>query len=133
MDTVSPETRSRIMAAVRTRHTAPERIVRSLIHGLGLRFVLHDRRLVGTPDIVLPRHCVVIFVHGCFWHGHKCPRGKLPNTRREFWSEKIEANCRRDRRAIRRLRRSGWRVMTVWECETKEPARLVRRLEKFFA
>lgn len=121
------------MAAVRARHTAPERIVRSLIHGLGLRFVLHDRRLVGTPDIVLPRHCAVIFVNGCFWHGHKCSRGKLPNTRLEFWSEKIEANQRRDRRAIRRLRREGWRVLTVWECETKQPTRLIRRLEKFFA
>ena len=128
MDTVTLETRSRMMAAVRTRDTKPEREVRSLMHGLGLRFRLHDRRLAGTPDIVLRRHRTVVFVHGCFWHGHRCPRGRLPNTRRDFWEAKVNSNRKRDRLAAAKLRREGWRVLTVWECEVKRPDALKRRL-----
>jgi len=132
-DRVSSAQRSRNMAAVRVAGTAPERAVRSLLHRLGLRFRLHQKLLPGTPDIVLKRHSTVVFVHGCFWHGHDCPRGKLPATRREFWLPKLRRNKERDLQNEKRLRALGWRVLTVWECELRNPARVRRRLVKAFA
>lgn len=132
MDKVTQSTRSRMMAAVRNRDTAPERQVRSMLHAAGLRFRLHDRSLPGTPDIVLKRHATVIMVNGCFWHGHQCPRGKLPTTRTDFWSKKQMANRRRDAKAIRRLRTLGWRVLVIWECKIREKGELARTLEKAF-
>ena len=130
MDTVTLETRSRMMAAVRTRDTKPEREVRSLMHGLGLRFRLHDRRLAGTPDIVLRRHRTVVFVHGCFWHGHVCKRDKMPKSHTVYWTEKIEANRRRDARKRRAITALGWKVVIVWECELKRPEKLAEKLQK---
>lgn len=131
-DRITEEQRRRNMAAVRSTDTMPERAVRSILHKLGLRFRLHQRALPGTPDIVLTRHKSVVFVHGCFWHGHDCPRGKVPSTRTEFWLPKLQRNCERDRANAASLRTLGWRVVTVWECELGEPRRLVRRLARAF-
>lgn len=117
MDVFSRAARSRIMAAVKSRNTTPELAVRSLVHRLGYRFRLHDARLPGSPDLVLPRHRAAIFVHGCFWHGHRCRRGRrVPQTNRAYWLQKRRRNQERDARAIRALRRRGWRVLVVWEC-----------------
>lgn len=129
-DRVTKEQRGRNMAAVRSSNTTPEVAVRSILHRLGLRFRLHQRTLPGTPDIVLKRHETVVFVHGCFWHGHDCPRGKVPAVRPEFWVPKLERNRERDHAAATSLRKRGWRVLTVWECELREPTRLARRLER---
>lgn len=131
-DRVSREQRSRNMAAVRSMDTRPERAVRSILHALGLRFRLHADALPGKPDIVLKRHGAVVLVHGCFWHGHDCRKGKAPDTRREFWLPKLGRNRERDRAAETALRALGWRVLTVWECELLEPDRLAKRLAKEF-
>lgn len=131
-DRASREQRSRNMAAVRSSDTGPERAVRSILHRLGLRFRLHQKALPGTPDIVLKRHATVVFVHGCFWHGHNCPRGKPPATRPEFWIPKLQRNRVRDMDNAKRLRAQGWRVLTVWECELRKPDRLSKRLAKAF-
>ena len=132
VDRFSIQERSRIMARVKGRDTAPERIVRSLVHRLGFRFRLHVRSMHGTPDIVLPRHRKVIFVHGCFWHGHKrCPRSKRPTTRQHFWNSKLDRNIERDERIRKILRRTDWKVLTVWECETQRPEKLMKKLEGF--
>jgi DNA mismatch endonuclease, patch repair protein len=132
MDTVSSAQRSRNMAAVRGRDTTPERAVRSALHALGLRFRLHQASLPGSPDIVLRRHQTVVLVHGCFWHGHDCPRGKVPSTRPDFWLPKLAGNRQRDGRQVKELQALGWRVLVVWECETKDRANLSRRLAKWF-
>ena len=132
MDTVTAEQRSRNMAAVRSKDTGPERSVRSMLHRLGLRFRVHASALPGTPDIVLRRHDTVIFVHGCFWHGHDCPQGKRPTTRREFWDAKLGRNRERDASRSADLRRLGWRVVTVRECELSDGQRLERRLRRLF-
>ncbi len=118
-DAVSPG-RIRNMAAIRSTDTKPERVVRRALHAEGLRFRLHRRDLPGKPDIVLPKYKTVIFVHGCFWHHHGCQYFAWPKTRSEFWREKIMGNEKRDRIAQRALREAGWRVIVVWECETKD-------------
>jgi len=115
-DRVSPQIRSRMMSAVRNRNTAPELQVRSILHRSGFRFRLHARNLPGRPDIVLPIYRTVVFVHGCFWHGHDCPRGKRPLTNIKFWSAKIERNVARHRDVAAELARLGWTVVVVWEC-----------------
>jgi DNA mismatch endonuclease, patch repair protein len=107
------------MAKVGGRDTTPERAVRSVIHRLGCRFGLHRKDLPGTPDIVMPARRAVVFVHGCFWHGHDCRRGRRPTSNTAFWNEKLEKNKLRDLRDQSLLRDAGWRVLTVWECETK--------------
>ncbi len=130
-DVVDRNTRSRMMAAVRTKHTAPEMRVRKYLHAVGLRFRLHVRALPGAPDIVLPKYRTVIFVHGCFWHQHaRCPKAKLPTTNQTFWSEKLSGNARRDRLTKQALQREGWNVLIVWECETRDPQRLARTVEQ---
>lgn len=122
------------MRQVRGRDTKPELLVRRWLHGAGFRFRLHRADLPGKPDIVLPRHGAVIFVHGCFWHGHKgCPRSALPTSNRPYWETKIGRNIERDRRNQRRLRRLGWRVMTVWECQLKDALFLDKRLRPFLS
>lgn len=108
--------RSRNMAAIKGRDTSPELIVRRQLHAAGFRFRLHRKDLPGRPDIVLPKHQTVIFVHGCFWHKHNCRYFKWPKTREEFWHHKIMANVERDRRNREKLRALGWRVLVVWEC-----------------
>jgi DNA mismatch endonuclease, patch repair protein len=132
MDRVPTEQRSLNMAAVRSRNTTPEIAVRSMLHSLGLRFRLHQSSLPGSPDVVLKKHGAVVLVHGCFWHGHSCPRGALPASRQEFWLPKLEGNQRRDLRQVKELRALGWRVLTVWECETRNPAKLRRRMANWF-
>jgi DNA mismatch endonuclease (patch repair protein) len=115
-DIVDSATRSRMMAGIRNKNTKPEVIVRSLLHRAGFRFRLHARHLPGNPDIVFPRYKAVVFVHGCFWHGHDCPLFKWPTTRPEFWRNKIDRNQLNDRRAFSLLVEAGWRVAVVWEC-----------------
>lgn len=131
MDRLTKEHRSWNMSRIRGGDTKPEKIVRSTLHRMGYRFRLHRRDLPGTPDIVLPRHRTVIFVHGCFWHRHpRCKYAYTPKSRQAFWEEKFAANVVRDQRTQRRLRRMGWRVIVVWECEARKPERLVEKLSK---
>ena len=115
-DIVDTATRSRMMSGIRSRHTKPERVIRSGLHRLGFRFRLHGRSLPGTPDLVFPRFNAVIFVHGCFWHGHDCRFFKMPGTRTDFWKTKFERNRLTDSSANNALLNAGWRVATVWEC-----------------
>lgn len=118
MDNLSPKDRSRLMSLVRSKDTRPEIAVRRLCHALGYRFRLHRRDLPGTPDLVFPRLHAIILVHGCFWHRHRCANGKrTPKSRVHFWKPKLENNARRDHRNVVKLRRSGWSVMIVWECQ----------------
>jgi DNA mismatch endonuclease (patch repair protein) len=122
------------MAAVRGKDTRPEFVVRALVHRLGYRFRLHVRSLPGCPDLVFPKHRKVIFVHGCFWHRHRCRKGRsMPSTRVSFWQTKLTQNASRDRLHRRRLRRQGWQILVVWECETtgEKSARLQKRVEDF--
>lgn len=107
------------MAAIRGADTKPELIIRRGLHARGFRYRLHNRKLPGRPDLVLPRYRAVIFVNGCFWHGHHCPLFKWPKTREEFWRDKIGGNVERDRRNLESLRASGWRIGVVWECALK--------------
>lgn len=132
MDTRSPEQRSYIMRSVRSRDTGPELIVRSLLHRMGFRFSLHRKDLPGRPDIVLPKHRAVVFVHGCFWHGHGCAKGRLPKSRLDFWGPKIQRNRNRDAESVKMLKREGWRVLTIWQCRTKDTGRLHDKLANFF-
>lgn len=119
-DTRTPDQRRRIMQSVGVRDTGPERIVRSALHKAGFRFRLHRRDLPGKPDIVLPAKRLVVFVHGCFWHGHGCAKGKLPKSRLEYWRPKIAANAERDQRNVRDLAKLGWKSLIVWQCETSD-------------
>jgi DNA mismatch endonuclease (patch repair protein) len=119
MDTVSCKVRSRIMASVGTRNTGPELLLRKALHRLGFRFRLHARYLPGSPDIILPKFKLAIFVHGCFWHAHGCRLSTIPSTRRHFWRDKFQANRLRDRTKKAQLLASGWRVVTVWQCALK--------------
>lgn len=131
-DVFTKEKRHEIMANIKGRDTKPEKIVRSMIHRMGFRFSLHRTDLPGKPDIVLPRHRKIILVNGCFWHGHKgCKKATIPQTNTEFWTTKIEKNRSRDRRVVRQLRRLGWVVLVIWQCEISKPDRLLTKLEKF--
>jgi DNA mismatch endonuclease (patch repair protein) len=119
-DRFSVHKRSQLMAQIRTRDTRPELQVRKAFHAAGLRYRLHDRSLPGTPDLVLSRHRVVVFINGCFWHGHSCAKGKLPSSNTAFWSEKIMHNRVRDARNENSLKALGWSPLVIWECEIKE-------------
>ena len=119
MDVVDVATRSRMMSGIRGINTKPEMLVRRLLHHNGFRFRLHVRELPGKPDIVLPRYHAVVFVHGCFWHGHDCPLFKVPGTREEFWREKIGRNQINDQKVKALLLAAGWRVGVVWECSIR--------------
>lgn len=134
MDKLSPEQRSRNMARIKGKDTRPEKQVRSLLHGMGYRFRLHCKQLPGTPDIVLPRYKAVVFVHGCFWHGHEgCKRAAVPETRKAFWEKKIFGNKDRDRRSIAALEALGYRCLIVWQCELKNVDLLKQRLSDFLS
>lgn len=122
-DVLTPEQRQRNMSRIRGRDTKPEMLVRRGLHARGLRYLLHDRKLPGRPDLVFPRYGAVVFVHGCFWHAHGCALSKLPATRQEFWNKKLAENAARDRRAIEALLADGWRVLVVWECALRGPGR----------
>jgi len=122
------------MRRIRKIDTKPEMIVRRMLHAMGYRYRLHDKRLPGHPDIVLPRHRKVVFVHGCFWHRHDCPDGrKLPRSKPEYWGPKLERNRARDALHVAELRVLGWDVLVVWECELREASCLRVLISRFLA
>ncbi|KAA5602829.1 DNA mismatch endonuclease Vsr [Blastochloris sulfoviridis] len=132
MDRMTPDERSRLMSRIRCKDTSPEMVVRRAVHALGFRYRLHVDKLPGRPDLVFSGRRKVIFVHGCFWHRHEgCRFAYMPKTRHEFWSAKLERNRERDREVIHRLNEAGWKVMVVWECETREGAALKESLRRF--
>ncbi len=131
IDHLTPKQRSAAMAKVRGKDTTPEMKVRRLVHSMGYRYRLHRKDLPGKPDMVFPRLRKIVFVHGCFWHMHRCKR--LPVTKQDYWKPKFEENKKRDQRNRRQLRRLGWDVFVVWECWTKKPATLKPRLERFLS
>lgn len=120
------------MSKIKGKNTGPERIVRALLHRAGYRFRLHALNMAGKPDIVLPKHRAVVFVHGCFWHRHsRCPDTTTPKSHKKFWADKFARNVANDRKHLRQLRRQGWRVAVVWECQLKNPGKVLARLHKF--
>jgi DNA mismatch endonuclease (patch repair protein) len=123
-------TRSYNMSQIRSRNTKPEMLVRKFLYAQGFRYKLHDKKLPGKPDIVLPKYRTVIFIHGCFWHGHKdCRYFVVPKTRTEWWLNKINSNIVNDTKAVRLLRKEGWRIINLWECDLK-PTKLSRTLSR---
>lgn len=131
-DNLTREQRKKNMTAIKSRHTKPELIVRSIIHRLGFRFRLHDKKLIGKPDIVLPRHQKIILVHGCFWHLHDCKRGNVtPKTNVEYWQTKRFRNVARDEENLKIYKNEGWKTLTVWECEIKDIEKLRRKINAF--
>ncbi len=134
MDTMTPQERSRCMAAVKSKDTRPEMLVRRYLHAQGFRFGIHNSKLPGSPDLVLRKYKTVIFVNGCFWHGHEgCKFFRLPKTNVEFWQTKILRNMERDIRTAAELAAKGWRVITVWECELKTVAHRQETLARLAA
>ena len=131
MDTRTPEQRRRIMQAVKSKNTKPELVVRRILHGMGYRYRLHRRDLPGKPDIAFMSRRKAIFVHGCFWHGHDCPKGRLPKSRLEYWGPKVDKNRDRDRTKEEQLRSLGWSVLVIWQCETLDLEVLAPRLQDF--
>ena len=130
----TPEARSRIMRAVKSRDTAPEMVVRRLAHRLGYRFRVCRKDLPGCPDIVFPRLRKVVFVHGCFWHGHDCARGaRVPKGNRTYWLKKVAGNRARDQKNIDQLTADGWNSLIVWECDTRDEANLNGQVKRFLA
>ena len=129
MDTLTPEHRSWNMSRIKGSNTAPECLVRSLLHRMGYRFRLHRKDLPGRPDIVLPKHETVVLVHGCYWHRHAgCRFAYTPKSNTDFWKAKFNENVRRDAIQFSQLNDLGWRVIIVWECETKDPTVLAERV-----
>jgi len=132
VDRLTPAQRSALMARIRGKDTVPELVVRRLVHRMGFRFRLHRRDLPGSPDVVFPSRKKAVFVHGCFWHGHRrCKKGRLPVTRVKYWTAKIQRNRTRDAKVRAALARRGWRTLIVWECETFDSRRLVEKLGAF--
>lgn len=134
MDILTPQARSALMARIRAKNTTPEIVVRRLLHSMGFRFRLHRKALPGTPDIVFPQYRIAMLVHGCFFHSHAgCKFAYIPKTRTKFWRAKFAANVARDRKVQRALRKAGWTPIIVWECETFQLPRLIRRLKRILA
>ena len=134
MDTLTPRQRSERMKLVRSNNTRPELVVRGMVFTLGYRYRLHHPGVDGRPDLVFPARRRVIFVHGCFWHRHPaktCRLARLPKSRLDFWLPKLAGNRKRDQAVERRLRRSGWKVMTIWECQLARPDTVVARVRRF--
>lgn len=123
-DVFSPEKRSEVMRAIRSKDTKPEIAIRSALHAAGFRYRLHVRDLPGKPDIVLPRYKLAIQVRGCFWHGHTCHDGHVPKSRVDYWPNKLARNVERDRKNDKLLRQAGWELLNVWECECSSRERL---------
>ncbi|MBT1688107.1 very short patch repair endonuclease [Dawidia soli] len=128
---IPSELRSKIMRSVKSQNTGCEIIVRRLIWKLGFRFRLNVKSLPGSPDVVLKRHQKVIFVNGCFWHGHTCPKGRLPKSNIEFWKNKVDRNRQRDSRVRSELKKLGWKSLVIWQCELKKMDVLERKLIRF--
>lgn len=135
MDIWSKEKRSQVMARILSKNTGPEQLVRKMLFALGFRYRLHVKGLPGKPDIVLTKYKTVIFVHGCFWHLHShCRDGTIPKTRTNYWREKLLNNKKRDAKHIRELRRQGWKVLKLWECEVeKNPSKVIKKLLEFLS
>jgi DNA mismatch endonuclease (patch repair protein) len=131
VDTVPQSKRSEIMARVRSKDTRPELVVRQVVFALGYRYRLHVKTLPGSPDLVFRSRHKVIFVHGCFWHGHDCARGQRPSSNKDFWERKLSKNHDRDQRTLGKLKEAGWDVLTIWECETRNLDELKTRLVEF--
>ncbi|HEX3663126.1 MAG TPA: very short patch repair endonuclease [Acidobacteriaceae bacterium] len=119
------------MQSVGTKNTGPELVVRRLLYGMGRRYRLHGRGLPGRPDIVLPGKKKAIFVHGCFWHAHRCSKGRCPKSRLDYWEPKLNATRLRDRRTVRKLKSLGWSVLTIWQCELTDLGSLTKKLLLF--
>ncbi len=131
MDKLSKEKRSSIMAAVHSKNTRTEMLVRHFLWSQGIRYRVHPKYLPGTPDIVIPKYKLVIFVNGCLWHGHEnCPRGRTPKTRKKYWLSKIETNKNRDRSIQRKLKAKGWKYLTIWECQLRTQRAAMTNLPK---
>ena len=134
MASLSPEQRARTMSRIKGRNTGPELLVRKLLHRMGFRFRLHARELPGTPDIVLPKYRTVIFVNGCFWHGHDCKKGsRRPKSNQDYWLTKISKNQKRDAVNQAALLNLGWDVLILWECELRNQDQLAQRLKNFLS
>ncbi len=132
MDVFDKSKRSWIMSRVKSENTKPEIYIRSIIHRWGFRFRKNRKDLPGSPDILLPKYRKAIFVHGCFWHGHKnCKRATRPASNKSFWRKKLDMNIQRDKRNLRALKAQGWQVLVVWECQIKNEKRLLNRLRHF--
>ena len=134
MDTLTPAERSRRMARIRSKDTKPELVVRKLVHGLGYRYRLHDKRLPGRPDLVFASRRAVIMVHGCFFHRHPdpaCPLARLPKSRLDFWLPKLEGNRQRDLVVLERLRALGWQSLEIWECQVRDLDAVTARVVEF--
>lgn len=134
VDVHTREQRSYNMSRIRGKDTRPEMLVRSIVHRMGYRYALHRKDLPGRPDLVLTRHRKIILVHGCFWHMHRCRYGRvIPKTNKKFWKIKREGNAARDKRNLRQLRKAGWKVLCIWECQTKKQKKLEGILKRFLA
>ncbi|MCY4557696.1 MAG: very short patch repair endonuclease [Chloroflexi bacterium] len=131
MDTRTPQQRRRIMQAVKSKDTKPELIVRRVLHRMGYRYRLHRKDLPGKPDIVFVSRRKAIFVHGCFWHAHDCPKGRLPKSRLDYWQPKLDRNKQRDRTKVEQLRSLGWSVLVIWQCQTADLEALSFCLQDF--
>lgn len=132
MDILTKEKRSWNMSRIRSGNTKPELLVRSLLHRMGYRFRLHRKDLPGKPDIVLPKHKAVIFIHGCFWHHHDgCKYAYIPKTRQEFWKAKFKSNVERDRKVKKQLKEKNWRILVIWECELLNIESTIKRLKDY--
>ncbi|MHB1687810.1 MAG: very short patch repair endonuclease [Ignavibacteriaceae bacterium] len=131
MDIWDKEKRSDVMRKIKGKNTKPELILRSALFKQGYRFRIHKKDLPGKPDVFLPKYKTIIFVHGCFWHYHKnCPEGRIPSTNSKFWKEKLEKNVVKDKRHNSQLRKLGWKVIIVWECEVeKKLEKILKKIE----
>lgn len=133
VDNLSRDRRSWNMSRIRSKDTKPEIIIRSLLHKMGYRFRLHRKDLPGKPDIVLPKYKTVVFVHGCFWHRHRgCKRCTTPTSNQSYWLKKLNRNIEKDKLHKMQLRKSNWKVLVIWECETKNLDKLTNKLSKLF-
>ena len=128
-DIYSKSKRSQIMSKISGKETKPEIFIRKFLFSKGFRFRKNDKRYPGKPDIVLPKYKTIIFIHGCFWHGHNCPAGKLPETNREFWKNKIQGNIIRDQNNIKELKSLGWKIITIWQCEINNKLNRLKAFE----
>lgn len=130
-DIVSQKKRTEMMSSVKQKNTKPELLLRKMLHKHGFRFRLHDKKLPGTPDIIMPKYKTVIFVHGCFWHQHKgCRKSRRPTSNVGFWNSKLDKNIERDKTKSEALKKLGWKVLVIWECELKESEILLKNLKK---
>lgn len=131
MDVMTKEERSKRMSLIRSKGTKPELLVRRLVHRLGYRYRLHRKDLPGRPDMVFPSRKKIIFVHGCFWHGHECKVGHIPKSRLDYWVQKITGNYERDKLTLRRLRGMRWKCLVLWECQLYKVERITARITRF--